>query len=599
MRARGKLTLVAMAMGAAALGGGLWWAVLPRRPGAENDRRYEAPSPAPQPAGLQLAASRPAAQQAPPDSPTKPVADAIRIERVGNYIPPVGIPAPSFGIDESHWMYADSQYTYNYGNGLEAYRMSANGPYTHYVDSSASNSTDSGNPFGTPEAPRKTIPTYLPAGSVVEVHGSYSSNWSIEADGTAAAPVFIRGASATDRPTLAASASVRGQYVIWENILQTGQRSFSVSNYNNRVPHHVAIRNCELAGNGTLGSSMAMMVYGNEGLDVNNVVLYNNSIYNQGDSEADTSRDRHGIAVTRHTNNIWVLNNNVHHSQADAIQVNGWVNETTHHIYIGGNVFHDDGENAIDIKEASDVIVSQNIMYGYEHSEGAAMNAHRDDGQVIGPQNVWVLFNYIYDSYDGIVSMGVKGDFYAIGNVMHDMGDSGLKSWSAGTRHLINNTIYNTRRAIAHAGGAEAVIVNNIIYDASSLHIYLPDAENVSTMRNNLLYQDGGSVAIRWGSGSYSSVLSFQSSTGQGQGSIEADPEFVSISGDDYRLQSGSPAVDAGANVQSYAATFAALYGLDINVDYAGAPLPQGPATDIGAIELAGDGKDHGQQESR
>ncbi|MHC4294122.1 MAG: golvesin C-terminal-like domain-containing protein, partial [Planctomycetota bacterium] len=39
------------------------------------------------------------------------VADAVRIERVGDWVAPTGIPTPEFGIDETHWMYADPQYT--------------------------------------------------------------------------------------------------------------------------------------------------------------------------------------------------------------------------------------------------------------------------------------------------------------------------------------------------------------------------------------------------------------------------------------------------------------------------------------------------------
>ena len=48
------------------------------------------------------------------------VADAIRIERVGQWVAPIGVPTPEFGIEESHWMYADPSYTYDYGSGDEA-----------------------------------------------------------------------------------------------------------------------------------------------------------------------------------------------------------------------------------------------------------------------------------------------------------------------------------------------------------------------------------------------------------------------------------------------------------------------------------------------
>ena len=71
------------------------------------------------------------------------------------WAPPVGVPNPPFGITQ------------------------VAGPYTHYVDNTHSASTDTSNPNGSPAKPRKTIPSSLSAGAVVEVHGgpySYSSS---------------------------------------------------------------------------------------------------------------------------------------------------------------------------------------------------------------------------------------------------------------------------------------------------------------------------------------------------------------------------------------------------------------------------------------
>ena len=49
------------------------------------------------------------------------------------YDPPIGIPEPSFGIDETHRMY-EGQF---FAAGGFVYRDTGNGPYTHYVDSTA------------------------------------------------------------------------------------------------------------------------------------------------------------------------------------------------------------------------------------------------------------------------------------------------------------------------------------------------------------------------------------------------------------------------------------------------------------------------------
>jgi hypothetical protein len=83
--------------------------------------------------------------------------------------PPIGIPQPEFGIYEKHTMYSDK--TFDFGSGPQPYKDAGNGPYTHYVDSTHANATDTANPFGTAGKPRKSFPSTITAGSVVEVHG--------------------------------------------------------------------------------------------------------------------------------------------------------------------------------------------------------------------------------------------------------------------------------------------------------------------------------------------------------------------------------------------------------------------------------------------
>lgn len=104
-----------------------------------------------------------------------------------SWTPPIGIRMPPFGIDEvapprpNPWTTSTAGF--------------------YYADGSALNATDSGNIYGTPGLLRKTVPTRLPAGSVVELQGVYTfdhaSPRDIVASGTAARPVFIRGVSAT------------------------------------------------------------------------------------------------------------------------------------------------------------------------------------------------------------------------------------------------------------------------------------------------------------------------------------------------------------------------------------------------------------------
>src|SRR2546429_5614567 len=99
-----------------------------------------------------------------------------------------------------------------------------------------------------------------------------------------------------------------------------------------------------------------------------------------------------------------------------------------------------------------------------------------------------------------------------------------------------------------------------------------------SYIQNNIFYQPGQNVGI---SGTTSGAhidhnLSTGTVGGGGIGSnIEnTDPQFVNPSALDFRLQAGSPAIDAGVTL-SY-----------VSSDVLGVSRPQGAADDIGAFEF-------------
>src|ERR1051325_9691191 len=124
------------------------------------------------------------------------------------WTPPVGIPMPTFGVAgtappvPSPW--------------------STPTPGFYYVDATSSAATDSSNPYGMPAKPRRTIPVRLPAGAVVELHGTYDyyhgSPNTIVASGTASSPVFIRGVSPSSRPLIRNNWEVQGTYAVLENL---------------------------------------------------------------------------------------------------------------------------------------------------------------------------------------------------------------------------------------------------------------------------------------------------------------------------------------------------------------------------------------------
>jgi len=336
-------------------------------------------------------------------------------------------------------------------------------------------------------------------------------------------------------------------------------------------------------------------------------VVYNNHIHHGGDSEADYENDVHGVAVACNDMNIWVLDNHIHHMGGDSVQVSHGCRFSTDHVYIGRNIMHDDRENAVDIKQANDVIVSQNIMYNYEpcsSSSGEVFVVHYD------PNRIWVLYNEVYNGNLGIASTG-SSNFNVIGNIVYNITNMsehagtdcqywsgvGMRFYNTGKATAFNNVFYDSHSGIGAYvfAGSTFDIGNNIFMnledtqDTRSSHMCVGGnsaALQNSFLNSNIYYQNGEAVKITWGS-SYPSVSSLQSAMDKCSNCIEADPQFVDAVNGNFRLASSdSPAVDSGVLSDVYA-EFENLYELDIAKDIDGNPRPLGE-WDIGAFEFQG-----------
>ncbi len=229
-----------------------------------------------------------------------------------------------------------------------------------------------------------------------------------------------------------------------------------------------------------------------------------------------------------------------------------------------------------------------------------------------GTHDIRIAGNHIHDvgryceaSDKGLSAIDAYSDNLIIeGNVIHDIGrfaagengcQPGNDYWmnhdhgvynGQGTNVIIrNNVFYNITRgwAIQRYGSSvdQLYIVNNtfafpnpnrdgqIILAATTTNLYI---------QNNIFYQPGQNVGIS-GTSSGAHIdhnLSTGTVGGGGIGSnIEnTDPQFVNPSALDFRLQAGSPAIDAGVTLAN------------VSSDFLGVSRPQGAAYDIGAFEF-------------
>lgn len=514
------------------------------------------------------------------------------------WTPPIGISAPPFGINEgapavpNPWLTSTSGF--------------------YYVDSSNPAATDSGNPYGTAALPRRTIPLSLPAGSVVELHGLYNEAHNrprgLVMNGTKVAPVFIRGKSATTRPVITGYWEVSGSYFVLENLDFAAAGRYTGKN---QLLFHsptsfAGLRFSDVHGTHDHGG-IAVVSFDTQ--TVSYVVIYANTIHDNGDVNATYDQDVHGVAVGARVNNLWIIDNEMYRNSGDGIQINaGQINQaTTHHIYVGRNSSHHNKQSGMWTKQAVDVVFSQNVIRSHRPSNSSPGAC---TGFQYAPHRVWFLFNRIFDCDYGIGTGSDSGrgfgtESYFIGNVISSIHHSGgynpRTGWSNAAislpggvnRYVVSNTIYDVDAGIVSPGSTGFVYMsNNVIAgvrEPQGAHIFLEmtSLAAASSMHHSLL---DSPARIKWGTGTVYTLSGFRTAfSGQGVGSINSDPMFVNPAVYDLRLQTGSPAIAAG-RAESVYQMFHRFYGIDISKDVAGGARPQRGAYDMGAYEFGVDG---------
>lgn len=359
--------------------------------------------------------------------------------------------------------------------------------------------------------------------------------------GTAANPVVFRG---VNNPTFTGIVSITGSYVIVENIFVSG----GIVRFSG---DHLALRNSEVANNTGVESKITI----NNASGSSDLVVYKNKIHDNGQWQSSAENDFHGVSAAGPAQRIWVLENEMYHHGGDSVQVGHNGGNQVVGLYVGRNIMHHDRENAVDLKEVSNAVVSENTMYGYRttsSSEGAAVVIH------YCPVNAAIVNNLIYDSQVGISSTSLTT----------------ACSGKQVTNRIVGNVIRGILATAIQAWGTGKVtqIVNNTIYSAAGMGVDLTNSESGSLAENNILNGTGGIV--------------FTGSLSQ-RNNLTANPLFVNAAGGDLHVSAGSPAINGGI-VSSVYSGFQSVYGVSIAVDRDGKSRPGGAAWDIGAYESDG-----------
>ncbi|MBO9605023.1 MAG: right-handed parallel beta-helix repeat-containing protein [Paenibacillaceae bacterium] len=212
-----------------------------------------------------------------------------------------------------------------------------------------------------------------------------------------------------------------------------------------------------------------------------------------------------------------------------------------------------------------DVSIHDNIVTNF-----STLNVQfQSSGISLNPGTTGLLYNnYVKDGFGhGIMNLG-RGDNDIFNNVVVNASGSGIFS---DDRRNEADPVFD------HAG---VRIMNNTIVNPGSHGMWMWNLQTYgNTFYNNIVIQPNAGttmpdnttrefVKLQKGGIDWTEANNFYSTGTTGIG-------FVDAASGDYRLQSGSPAIDAGRDLSAAGVTF----------DLAGTERPQGEAFDIGAYE--------------
>ena len=214
-----------------------------------------------------------------------------------------------------------------------------------------------------------------------------------------------------------------------------------------------------------------------------------------------------------------------------------------------------------------------------------------DSGNPIVIRNNKAIGNY--DKAGGIILEGSKNGMVC-GNLVAKNDRRGIYiSASDDVKVWANTLVGNIGHATLDVSGMprsgktlkNIEVMNNLFANNTAgmdLMILKENGSDIVNIRaNNNLYQNSNGLKLRvsadsrgdWAGTTYTSLSAWKAGTIFDDNGVQGDPRFVDAAGGDYRLGSGSPAIDAGR----------ALTGLTTGLG--GATRPLGGVLDIGCYE--------------
>ncbi len=441
------------------------------------------------------------------------------------YTPPIGIKNPDWGSIHP----IDTQ-SPAWPSGWPSQEV----PGYYYYDNRDPNCSDN-NSYGYPAHPRCSIPRTIsyPAGSYVEIHGGpyiQDRTQVFVFNGTENNPVWFRGGSGEQRPILGGSTVFNGTYAFIENLYLTHRddryihtRVGADTGPGPYYADHLSFRHIEVEGDSQEVSTgySAFGISGNSPSELTgNIVFYDMHIHDVGSSiQGDV--DYHGFKIDEYAYNIWILDSNIHHLQGDSVQVGSYYHEEEnkpHHVWVGGNTLHENAENALDVKNARDLIFASNDMYGFYANSSSAGNAVGIRSYDSRARNVWIINNKIHQANIGIKNQNVD-NVYVLSNLIFEINTGDGSEYMEGVYLfdqnnndvLVGNVMTSDEYGLAmKSGGNHSWDIEYNYFLRSRIHDIIYEDSEVMEFDHNKF----SDFSVLWGDHRYSSLTTFQSTKG-------------------------------------------------------------------------------------
>jgi hypothetical protein len=513
----------------------------------------------------------------------------------------------------------------------------SDGSSQYYIDGGASNCSDSANGGrGSPQQPRCSLRGQsgqswnLEAGDQLFIVGDgqrYGGDVNIESasmPGTAQSPIWIVGLGDT-LPELRFGRFfwTRATHVIIESVhFASPQDSFRMVWANATGPiEYNTFRHVKCSGSQGTHSEPSRRCFSVGGTSQNPhryVVFYDVELWGLGRWQDDrtTGRDMLGIQMQKWTRYVWILDSKIYHMQGDSVMCGNsqWFDydksSRPHYIYIGGNEFYENYENAYDQKGCYHVVFSENNVHDFYNSfksanETAIITEQDSEGDV-GGRFSWFINNLIEDTGTAFAAKATTDDayIYILGNLVRRIDSSALdfvqrcySGGSGGTTCPLGFTfaqntidcgldataITNVQNPVG--SNQDVVIDGNIFYNCrdgsqGSPHNWESFSDGPLDLQHvqNVHYRSSGG-GISLDSRRYD-VLS--------NNVFNQNPQFNNGAAGDYSLASSSPAASWVTQPNDAYSLFQSMYGIDIRVDRNGNAWPTSGPVDAGAFQGSG-----------